>query len=152
MTGIVKLNRDLFDLPSVLDIAFPRKIFRDEPDWNSFYTTDVFPYDVKAVKDKDGNLIKTELVFAVAGVDKNEICVKVEKDDLCINIEQSRKSEEKGVEYIRKGLSHRSMSKIFKLQDVDVDNIKSKLENGILTITLPPTPAARKRNIVIDIE
>lgn len=151
MTSLIKY-KDPFDLPSVLDIMFPRKVLKDDPDWGAFFTTDVFPYDVKQTKDKDGNLVKTELVFAVAGIKKEDIDVKVEHDYLTISINQSQEELDEGVAYIRKGLSHRAMSKSFHLQDIDVDSIKSKLENGLLTITLPPTPAARKKIFSIDVE
>ena len=151
MTSLIKY-KDPFDLPSVLDIMFPRKVLKDDPDWGAFFTTDVFPYDVKQTKDKDGNLVKTELIFAVAGIKKEDVDVKVEYDYITISIDQTKEDIDEGVEYVRKGLSHRSMIKSFYVQNIDKENIKSKLENGLLTITLPTEPQAQKKMFKVNVE
>lgn len=134
-----------FGLPSLLDTTFPSKVLKDVNSWDTFYTTDVFPYDIRVTKDPEGNVEKTELIFAVAGVEKENINVKVEHEWLIVNIEQPKVLDDENIEYVRRGLSHRSMTKKFYLRDADKQNIKSKLKNGLLVITIPPEPHIGKK-------
>ena len=73
-------------LPSVFDSNLPRRIFDERGSWEPFFTKDTFPYDVIVHADKDGDSIKTEIVYAVAGVPKEAINVKVENNTLEIKI------------------------------------------------------------------
>lgn len=152
MNELVKVINQAFGLPALLDSAFPSKVLRDFDSWDPFYTTDVFPYDIKVSKDKDGNITKTDLIFAIAGVGKGDVNIKVDHDWLTVSIEQSEETKDESVEYVRKGLSHRSMVKRFYLRDADKQNIKSKVENGLLTITIPPSPESGKRVYKVDVE
>lgn len=144
---------DLFRLPSLFDSMFPTKVFKDNSrnNWDAFFTNDVFPYDVKVHHNKDGSETKTELVFAVAGVHKDDINIKIDGDYLQIDIKQLNQ-DETDVEYIRRGLSHRSMSKKFYLNNVDKTNIESKLENGLLTISLPTLKRSDVKTINIEVK
>lgn len=137
-------------LPSLFDSTFPNKLLRDLGGWESFYTSDGFPYDIKETLDKDGNTEETQLIFAVAGVDKDDIKVKVEYDRLFVNIEQTEKLEDESTRYVRKGLSHRSMSKSFYLRGINKEKIQSSLENGLLTIKLPTEE--KEKGKLIDIK
>ena len=139
------------ELPSVLDVMFPLKVKDINENWDSFYTSDVFPYDIRVIKDADGNTLKTELIFAVAGVNKEDINIKVEYDQITINIDQAAK-EDGNIEYIRRGLSHRSMTKSFRIKNVDIGRISSKLVDGLLIITFPTEPQARKKMFKVNIE
>lgn len=145
----------VFRLPSLFDSMFPSKIIKDNQSrsksWDAFFTNDVFPYDVKVHYDKNNIEIKTDLVFAVAGVNRSDINIKLDGDYLTINIEQTKK-DEPNVEYIRRGLSHRSMTKKFYLNNVDKKQIESNLENGLLTITLPTTQKDNSKAINIEVK
>lgn len=137
-------------LPSVFDSNLPRRLFNDHGSWETFFTKDSFPYDVVVHADKFGDSIKTELIYAVAGVPKEAINVKVENNTLEININNlndgvsqegilsKTNNEGESLHCVHKGISQRSLKKKFTLgEGVDKQKIESKLENGLLTITLP---------------
>lgn len=152
MTSIIKALDQAMGMPSLFDSAFPSKLLRDVGSWDSFYTTDVFPFDIKVKKDKTGNTEYTQLIFAVAGIDKDDISVKVEYDRLIVNIDQTKDVEDESIHYLRRGLSHRSMSKTFYLRGIEPEDIQSTLENGLLTITLPSTEKTRGKLIDIKVK
>lgn len=158
---------NLFDgFPSLFDTNFPQQFFKKGGSWDSFYTKDPFPYDVVVKTDKDGNGVETELVYAVAGVDKDDIKVRVENNTLEINIfDTTDKNEQEPLEcpfspqfndrgqsvhYVHKGISRRRMKKVFTLGGgLDKDNITSKLDNGLLTVIIPHIPRADSKVIHI---
>lgn len=151
--SLIKAIDQAFNMPQLFDSGFPSKLLRDVGGWDSFYTTEVFPYDVLVKTDKDGNAQETRLVFAVAGVDKEDISIKTEYDRLIVSIDQTKKVEDENTHYIRKGLSHRSMTKSFFLRGgVDRENIQSHLENGLLTIILPTEESSKRKSIDIKIK
>jgi HSP20 family protein len=151
-TNIIKALDQAFNMPSLFDSTFPNKLLRDSGGWDSYYTTDGFPYDIKVKTDKDGNTEETQLIFAVAGIDKKDINIKVELDRLFVSVQQIETLEDENVKYIRRGLSHRNMSKSFYLRGINKDKIKSELENGLLTITLPTEEKEKAKAISIQVK
>lgn len=152
MTNIIKALDQAMGMPSLFDSTFPGKVLDRVGGWESLYTTDVFPYDIKVKKDKSGNTEYTQLIFAVAGVPKDDIAVKVEYDRLTVSINQTLETHDDSVEYLRRGLSHRSMSKTFYLRGIEPEDIQSSLENGLLTITLPSSEKTRGKLIDIKVK
>lgn len=79
-----------------------------------------------------------ELQADFPGAEKDEVDVKLENDMLTISYEhkQESKSEEDG-KWIAQERSYSSMTRSFRLPDVDEANTKAELSNGVLTITVP---------------
>jgi HSP20 family protein len=85
-----------------------------------------------------------ELNLALPGVKKNEISIDVDNDILKISSRNNNEAKHE-VNYTRKEFDYSNFERSFNLPDtVNVDGIKAKMENGVLTITLP------KRDDAID--
>ncbi|MDE5856649.1 MAG: Hsp20 family protein, partial [Anaeroplasmataceae bacterium] len=67
---------------------------------------------------------------------------------LSVNPEED--NEEKDQHYIRKERSRFSYSRSYYLDKADETNIKAKLDNGILTITIGKNEEDIKKTITID--
>ena len=79
-----------------------------------------------------------------------------DKDNVFIEVELPRfKREEVKVEVKNRALtvtaknSRSSFTRTFGLSGVDYDKIDGKLENGLLTVTLPKTQEAKAKEIVL---
>jgi HSP20 family protein len=87
------------------------------------------------------NINETEKEFVVTlelpGVQKKDLDVSIDGDQLVVTAERSEKVEsEEGV--LRREIRSEKFRRSFTLgQTVDRENIKAKLENGILRVTLP---------------
>jgi len=98
-----------------------------------------YPMNVIRVKNDKGETTAYRLEFALAGFDKQDIGVHVNGDFL--NITASRADERAGkdtetVEY--GGISYRKLSMSYRLlENADRDQIKSRFQNGLLSITIP---------------
>jgi len=104
-------------------------------------TRDTFKIDI-VEKDND-YLLEAEL----PGVKKEEINIDVEDDILNISINRSEESVKNGKNYIHRERRVSAMSRRVRLSGADLDNIKAKLEDGVLFITIPKdvkTSASRK--------
>jgi HSP20 family protein len=98
----------------------------------------VYPYNVKAVTNSNGEPQKYIVEVALAGISKNNIDVKVRDGHLYINISKEENEEEKNVSYVRKGISKRKGSLSFVLnENTDPKNITSSYMDGLLRVTVP---------------
>ena len=71
------------------------------------------------------------------GVEKDEINVRVDEGKLQISVTREQKVEDQKKNYIHRERRYSSMQRSIYLADADTGNIKAKLENGILYITIP---------------
>jgi HSP20 family protein len=71
------------------------------------------------------------------GIKKEEINLNVEDDNLCISVNRAEETEDSGKNYIHRERRSSSMSRRVKLVDSQLDQIKAKLEEGVLIITVP---------------
>ncbi len=89
----------------------------------------------------------------VPGVTKKDIHLNVSDSVLEISAEHKEESEEKKKNYLKKERSQVSYSRIIPLPEKIVPGkAKSKLNDGVLEITLPkskPTPVQKKRSIKV---
>ena len=89
----------------------------------------------------------------VPGIKKNEINLEVTDNALEISAEHKEESEEKKKNYLRKERSHVSYYRTLPLsENVVANQVKAKLTDGILDITLPkakPTKISKKKSIQI---
>jgi len=92
---------------------------------------DTFKIDIE---DRDGEyLIEAE----VPGINKDEIDISIEADNLIVSINRSDETNKNGKNYIHRERRVSSMSRRVRLAGADLDNIKAKMEEGVLTITIP---------------
>ena len=79
--------------------------------------------------------------LAAPGVKKEYCRVHVDEDhNLCVAIENKfeHKEEDKHTHYLRREFNYSNYQQVYVLpEDVVKDNIAAKVDNGVLTITLP---------------
>lgn len=71
------------------------------------------------------------------GIKKDEIDLGIEDDNLCIIVNRGEEINKDDRNYIHRERRVSSMSRRIRLANVKLDEIKAKLEEGILTITIP---------------
>lgn len=98
----------------------------------------VYPYNVKAITNENGDPSSYEVEVALAGIGKNNINVKVQDNRLHINIGKEESEEENETTYVRKGISRRKGNLTFTLnENTDAKNITSTYTDGLLRVTVP---------------
>ena len=99
----------------------------------------------------EGNQFRVKM--DVPGVKKNEIKLEVADNSLVVSAEHKEESEEKKKNYLRKERSHVSYYRTLPLsENVVSGNVKAKLTDGVLDITLPkskPTSVPKKKSISV---
>ena len=107
------------------------------------------PVDIKLTEDA--------LIFEIAavGLEKKDIELQVE-DGNCLKVSytkpniESNNSDLDAGEYIHKGIAKRSFNLGWKISPkFDLTKIDAKMENGLLTISVPVTPESRPKTIKI---
>jgi HSP20 family protein len=99
------------------------------------------------------NINETEKEFVVTvelpGVQKKDLDVSIDRDELVVTAERSEKVESnEGL--LRREIRSEKFRRSFTLgQTVDRDDIKAKLENGILKVTLPKKTESVGRKVDI---
>ena len=127
---------------------FPRSAFVgfdqlfDELDSVARHATDNYPpHSILKTSDTD-YLIE----LAVAGFKENELTITVEDRTLTI----SGKHEDRGREYIHKGISNKKFTRKFRLSEY-VEVAGARLEDGILAVSLQVVLPESKQPKVIQI-
>jgi len=109
---------------------------------------DFFPA-VDVYETSDSVVVEVE----VPGMKKDDIKITVEDNILRIRGEKKLERENKDKNYHVVERSYGTFERAFRLPDyVDMEKIKAKFENGILTITLPKKEEEKKRVIDVKIE
>lgn len=101
------------------------------------------PYNI--VKESDSSYT---ISLAVAGFGKNEI--KVQQDGNALSISAEKEDSKEEIEYLYKGIGTRSFKREFSLADY-VEVTSSKLDNGILVVTLEQNIPDEKKPRTIEI-
>ena len=92
---------------------------------------DTFKIDIE---EKDNEyLIEAEM----PGIQRDEIDLSIEDENLCILVNRSEEVNKNGKIYIHRERRASSMSRRIRLAGAKLDEIKAKLEEGILTVTVP---------------
>jgi HSP20 family protein len=138
-----KRNSDLFrsgfeDFHNMLD-----DFFTEGWPFRRSFAADTFKIDVQ--DNETEYVVEAEL----PGVKKDEVSISLDEGSLRISVKKEENIEEKSKNYIHKERRYSSMSRSVYLADSKPDGIKAKLENGLLSVTIPKK--AKKSN-VIDIE
>ncbi|MEJ2371019.1 MAG: Hsp20/alpha crystallin family protein [Gemmatimonadales bacterium] len=130
---------DLFEIDRLLDEVFPRP----SAQWNEWRPpADLYETD-------DGFRVELEL----PGFDVGDIQVTVERGVLTVTgeraVETEQESESCHVRERRVG----SVARGFQLPDnVDAENVKAHLENGVLRVLLPKRADAKPKRIEVAVE
>ena len=106
---------------------------------------DTFKIDIEETEKE--YLVEAEM----PGVKKEEIDLGVEDDNLCISVNRAEEANKDGKNFIHRERRQTSMSRRIRLADANLAEIKAKLEEGVLVVTIPKqdkTLSSRK----IDIE
>ncbi len=112
---------------------------------DSFFSNKALKTDI--VENDKEYLLKVEL----PGVDKKDIDLDFNNQYLTLSVHQEKEEDSSDKHYIRKERSNYSYSRSYYLDKGNEENIKAKLENGILTITVgKATIDESKKEIHID--
>ena len=99
------------------------------------------------VREEDGNyLLEAEL----PGLTEKDVEVKVEENLLTISSKTEKDKEEKQNGYVIRERRSQSYSRSFVLPaDVERDKIEASFKNGLLTLSVPKSAAAKPRQIPV---
>jgi HSP20 family molecular chaperone IbpA len=150
MNTITKYNTNWSSLPTIFTPTLIDRFFNEYgDDW--YAIKDTYPYNITQKRDKSGEILGTNITFALAGVSKEQLSVKIEDGSLTVAVNKVDKAEQEDVEvhYLHRGISNRSMKIKFNLYNVDTDKISSSFRDGMLEIELP-TKTKTIKTISID--
>lgn len=148
MAGLVPFNRKRADILSTGFDSFQNMLddfFTDSWPFRRSLMADTFKVDVQ--DDRTEYLIEAEL----PGVKKEDISIALNEGRLNISVNKDETVEEKDKNYIHRERRYTSMSRNIMLGDADAANIKAKLDNGVLCITVPKKTKP-DNSVIIDIE
>lgn len=97
------------------------------------------------------NEIQMEIVMP--GISKENIRLEIESNTLTISFEKSHESTIDNESFLRREFDFSNFARSFTLPDnIQKDSISSKLENGILLVTLPKIKIIESKTKIIDIQ
>jgi HSP20 family protein len=127
---------------------FRRGAFDAEPFWRGEISWAKIPV-VDIAETAKGYEITAEL----PGIDEKNVEVKYVDGTLTIKGEKKDEREEKKENYHLSERSYGSFQRSFSVPDgVDADKVEASFKNGVLTVTLPKTPEAQKKEKRIEIK
>lgn len=137
----VQTNDDrTWDIDRIFENFFNDAVFP------SFYNRSSFMrVDIK--ENENAYLLEAEL----PGVSKDQINIETDNDLLTISVNQDESKEVNESNYLRRERRCCSMRRSFNIENIDADNIKAKMENGILSLELPKHEPDKKAVRKIDI-
>lgn len=87
------------------------------------------------------------------GMDASDIQISLEEDDLVLSGEKKSEHEETQEGYHRLERRYGSFQRVIPLaSEVDESKVEAQFKNGVLTVTLPKTPAAVKTARKIEVK
>ena len=108
--------------------------------WNRSYTgKGVFKMDVK--EDEAAYIIEAEL----PGVKKEEVSLEFNKDTLYIAVDHKLEETSEKVKYLHRERRSTKVQRGIYLEDINKEAIEAKMDNGILTVTVPKLAEAAKK-------
>lgn len=105
----------------------------------------VFPL-INLTEDKDNFYIKAEL----PGIKSNEIEIQATGNNISISGERKISAESGNAKYHRRERDSGKFSRVIGLpNDIKAEKVDAKMENGILTLTIPKSERAKPRQITV---
>lgn len=148
MAGLVPFNRknkligpSFEDFYGMLD-----DFFSDDIVPRRSLIRDTFKLDVEE-KDKE-YVIEAEL----PGVKKEEVSLEINEGHLRISIKREETIDEEKRNFVHKERRYSSMTRSIYLKDAKSEDIKAKLDNGVLYITVPKKESDKGMTNKIEIE
>jgi len=100
-------------------------------------------------EEEDRFLIQADM----PGMSKDNVSIEMDGDVLKITASKEHELEEKEKGYIRRERgSMRFFRQVRLPENVDEDNIKAKMENGVLEVSLPKKPVTEEKKSKIEVE
>jgi HSP20 family protein len=85
------------------------------------------------------------------GFERDDVEIRVTDHTLRIEAEHEESTEEREEDYLRRERRHESMRRSIRLPDeVDKEAVTARMQNGVLTVTLPRLEAEEARSIDIE--
>lgn len=100
--------------------------------------------DIKETE--DAYIVEAEM----PGVKKENVELVCEKGVLTITAKANGEKTEEKQGYIRKERISGEMTRRFEIEDIDEEKISAKMEDGILTVTLPKSAESQEKRIAIE--
>ena len=89
-----------------------------------------------------------EIEIPVAGLKPDEIVIEATSDSLTVSIQPQQAEADSGRRYVQREQLVRPSSRLFEFpMEIDTDNIRTTLENGMLKIRVPKAAAGRRKVI-----
>jgi HSP20 family protein len=117
-------------------------------------TQDLHTMAPEATSRLKGNVYETAggetyvLEIPVPGLTQDEIVIEVDVDTLTVRTEPRQDQAEAGRNYLQREHPNEPRSRIFEFPtEIDTDNVRASLDNGMLRIRVPKAAAARRRVI-----
>jgi HSP20 family protein len=134
---------DRFGFPSL------RRVFDMEPAWRPLSSFGVSAPPIDISEDEKAYKIAAEL----PGLDAADVDVSVSGDMLVLKGEKRQKKEEKDKNYYFSERTYGAFQRAFELPaSVERDKIAADFAKGVLTITMPKTPAAQQQSKKIEVK
>jgi HSP20 family molecular chaperone IbpA len=119
-------------------------------EFDKFFGNDqTVPCDVVQNKDKNGDIVSTDIQYALAGYDKENITIDVKDNRLFLTVAKTEETDDSTKEYLHKGISHRRIEAAYDLSGYNKDAIGANFENGILKLSLPVKKESETKKIEI---
>ncbi len=120
-----------------------------EPRWDEFEAVGAWAPKLDFSETKDAFVVKAE----VPGVEQKDISVSIQDQMLTIKGEKHKEKEEKDEKYHRVERSWGAFARTIALPaGVDTDKVNATFKDGVLTVKLPKTPAAKGTTIPVKAE
>jgi HSP20 family protein len=117
--------------------------------WDDYPTLGEWCPSMDISETKDSLVVKVE----VPGMDQKDIRIALQENLLTITGEKRQEKEEKEERYHRVERSYGAFTRGVRLPvAVDGSRVVATFKNGLLTVTLPKTPAAKGTTIPIKVE
>ena len=144
MAGLIPFSRrnSLFktgfeDFYNILDNFF-------EDDWaqNLNFNRGSFKVDIQ--DNQNEYVVEAHL----PGVNKDEISLELDEGRLIISVERQEKIDDQKKNYVHRESRYSSMSRTVYLRDSLDEDVKAKLDNGVLYISVPKQKVSKNSRII----
>ena len=120
-----------------------------EPRWEEFEAVGAWAPKLDFSETKDAFVVKAE----VPGVEQKDISVSIQDQMLTVKGEKHKEKEEKDEKYHRVERSWGAFARTIALPaGVDTEKVNATFKDGVLTVKLPKTPAAKGTTIPVKAE